>query len=176
MKSAILVIDVQRGYFDRVPPPADADATIARINALTSRGRKAGVPVIYVQHGAQYASGTPPWELDPRLAPDPRDHRVRKNTPDSFHRTELGDLLASLGVKSLIICGYATEGCVDSTVRRAAALGYDVTIAADAHTTDDKPHASAARIREHHNAALSDLTSFEGRIAAIDSAAIALGG
>ena len=74
----------------------------------------------------------------------------------------------------VIVCGYATEGCVDTTIRRAAALGYEVTIAADAHTTDDQPHASAAQIREHHNATLSNLTSFGPKIRAVSSSDVEL--
>jgi nicotinamidase-related amidase len=174
MKSAVVIIDVQRGYFDAEPRPAEADAVIARINQLTARARRAGVPVIFVQHEAQFAFGSPGWELERQLQVKPGDHKVRKTTPDSFLRTELEELLSRLGVSRLIVCGYATEGCVDTTIRRAAALGYEVTIAADAHTTDDKPHASAAQIREHHNASLSDLTSFGPQIRAVNSADIEL--
>lgn len=176
MKTAVIVIDVQQGYFDRQPPPADADIVIARINALTARARDAGVPVIFVQHEAQYEFGSPAWRLERRLRDEPGDYRIRKSTPDSFLRTDLDDLLTKLVVSRLIVCGYATEGCVDSTIRRAAALGYEVTIAADAHTTDDKPHATAEQIRAHHNAALSDLTSFGPVIRAIESLEIALDG
>jgi len=176
MKTAVVVIDVQQGYFDRRPPPADADIVIARINALTSRARTAGIPVIFVQHEAQYEFGSPDWQLERRLKTDTEDYRVRKSTPDSFLRTDLEDLLAKLGISRLIVCGYATEGCVDSTIRRAAALGYEVAIAADAHTTDDKPHATAEQIRVHHNAALSDLTSFGPVIRAVESSEIDFGG
>ena len=175
MKSAVVIIDVQRGYFDAEPRPADADAVIARINALTSRARQAGVPVVFVQHEAQFEFGSPGWELERQLQVGPGDHKIRKATPDSFLRTELAELLSTLGATHLIVCGYATEGCVDTTIRRAAALGYEVTIAGDAHTTDDKPHASAGQIREHHNAALSDLTSFGPKIRAVRSTDIELG-
>jgi nicotinamidase-related amidase len=160
MTSALLIIDVQQGYFDSEPPPADADVVIGRINALSGSARSAGVPVIFVQHDAQYPAGTAEWELERRLHVEPEDHRVRKSTPDSFLGTDLEELLSSLGISRLVICGYASEGCVDTSVRRAAALGYQVTIAGNAHTTNDRPHASARWIREHHNVVLSDLTSF----------------
>ncbi|MGH9846895.1 MAG: cysteine hydrolase family protein [Blastocatellia bacterium] len=175
MKSAVIIIDVQRGYFDTEPRPADADAVIARINRLTSRARKASVPVVFVQHEAQYEFGSLGWDLEQQLHVEPGDHKIRKTTPDSFLRTDLGELLSTLGVSRLIVCGYATEGCVDTTIRRAAALGYEVTIAGDAHTTDDKPHASAAQIRVHHNYILSDLTSFGPRISAVNASDIEFG-
>jgi nicotinamidase-related amidase len=63
---------------------------------------------------------------------------------------------------------------VDTTTRRAAGLGYHVVLAADAHTSHDKPHATGAKIREHHNATLSDITSFGVPIRAVASADIAL--
>ena len=50
MNLALLVIDVQRGLFDPQPPPADADAVVERINALSAKAREAGMPVVFVQH------------------------------------------------------------------------------------------------------------------------------
>jgi hypothetical protein len=47
-----------------------------------------------------------------------------------------------------------------------------VTIAADAHTTHDKPHADATLIRKHHNATLSNIGSFGPRISAIPVASL----
>ena len=47
-----------------------------------------------------------------------------------------------------------------------------MTLAADAHTTHDKPHAPGARIREHHNATLPAISSFGVRIQALPAAAI----
>jgi len=113
-------------------------------------------------------------DLERQLQVGPGDSKIRKSTPDSFLRTELDELLSTLKVTRLIVCGYASEGCVDTTIRRAAALGFEVTIAGDAHTTDDKPHLSAAQIREHHNATLSDLTSFGPKISVVKSSDITL--
>lgn len=178
MNSALIVIDVQRALFETSPPPFEAADVLARINALADRARAAGAPVIYVQHespGTLMAHGEPGWELDTRLTPADDDIRVRKTTPDSFLRTGLGQALADAGVTRLVVCGYATEFCVDTTVRRAAGLGMPVTLAADAHTTHDKPHASGARIRAHHNATLPAISSFGVKIAAVPAADIFAG-
>jgi nicotinamidase-related amidase len=175
MASALLVIDVQRGLFDTRPPPAEADAVIARINALAERARAAGAAVIFVQHeaaGTPLQHGGEGWALDPRLQVRDGDRYVRKTTPDSFLRTDLQAQLQALGVDRLVVAGYASEFCVDTSVRRAAALGYPVTVAADAHTTHDKPHADAAFIRAHHNLTLADVTSFGPAIRAQAAEAI----
>jgi len=47
-----------------------------------------------------------------------------------------------------------TQYCIDTTCRRAVSLGYDVTLAADAHTTADMPKLNVEQIVEHHNALL----------------------
>jgi nicotinamidase-related amidase len=160
MKQALLVIDVQRGLFAAGRRPFDAVAVIDRINSLTARARAKGIAVIFVQHehpGSPLQFGAENWRLEEHLVVCERDTFLRKSTPDSFLRTNLGDLLAEWHIEQLVICGYASEFCVDTTTRRAAALGYAVILVADAHTTHDKPHASGAEIRAHHNATLSSL-------------------
>jgi nicotinamidase-related amidase len=162
MSLALIVIDVQRGLFDPVPRPAEAEEVIARINVLATRARAADAPVIFVQHerAGDLEPDSAGWALQDRLQVEPGDHRIRKTTPDAFLRTGLDEVLAFSGVDQLVICGYATEFCVDTTTRSAAAHGYGVILATDAHTTHDKPHASAAQIRAHHNATLPAITSF----------------
>ncbi len=175
MSLALIVIDVQHGLFATDPPPAEAAAVIERINRLTAQARNDGVPVIFVQHEREggMEPGSANWQLDGRLHVEGEDRRLRKTTPDAFLRTGLEEVLSFLGVEELVLCGYATEFCVDTTTRSAAAHGYRVTLAADAHTTHDKRHASAAQIRDHHNATLPDITSFGPRIRALATEEIA---
>jgi nicotinamidase-related amidase len=47
--------------------------------------------------------------------------------------------------------------------RRALALGYEVVLVADAHSTVDNGVLSAAQIIAHHNTTLSNITSFGPR-------------
>ena len=175
MKSALLIIDVQRGLFDDAPHPHDAQHVIERINSLAAKARAAAAPVVFIQHeraSGFLECGSTGWQLEPRLVVLEGDVLLRKTTPDSFLRTTLGEQLAAWGAQQVVICGYASEYCVDTTTRRAAALGFAVTLAADAHTTHDKPHAPAALISAHHNATLSALTSFGPRIQAVPSSDI----
>jgi nicotinamidase-related amidase len=48
--------------------------------------------------------GAEGWQLDERLAVQPEDIRVRKTTPDSFHKTELQSLLQARNVEKLVVC------------------------------------------------------------------------
>lgn len=172
MNSAVLVIDLQAGLFAEDGKPFDFENTIQRINSLTDHARKNHLPVIFVQHEqaeGPLKKGEPGWELIPELDREPHDLVVRKTTPNAFLRTNLEKLLGEKKVTNLIVCGYATEFCVDSTVRGAAALGYSVQIASDGHTTHDKEHAPAEYIRKHHNETLSSITSFGVEISAAET-------
>lgn len=175
MNRALLIIDVQRGLFDDAPRPYEAEAVLARINALSARARDAGVPVVYIQHeraGGFLEFGSESWQLQRGLQIERSDHVMRKTTPDSFLGTELRGLLERWQTREVVICGYASEFCVDTTTRRAAALGFAVTLVSDAHTTHDRPHASGELIRAHHNYTLEHLTSFPARIRATPAAEV----
>lgn len=177
MKHAVLVIDIQNALVNPVPKPFEIDAVMQRINQVTKLARSINTPVIFIQHECPNSiveHGTEGWQLPSDLAVDATDHIVRKTTPDSFLRTNLEELLRSLEVKNVTICGYASEFCVDTTVRRAAALGFNVQIVSDAHTTHDKEHASACDIRKHHNATLRNVTSFGSKITSIPAKNIEL--
>jgi nicotinamidase-related amidase len=173
MSVALLVIDVQEALF--TPKPALADPVVARINALAARARQAGVPVFFIQHETKaepLRQGSPGWALYHGLEFKQGDQTVFKTTPDSYLGTGLDERLRQAGVATVVICGYATEFCVDTTTRRSAALGYDVMLVADGHTTHDKAHADAAQIVAHHNATLPDITSFGPKIRAVPAAEV----
>ena len=156
-KTALVVIDTQVGMFETpgVPPVPDGERLLERIEGLIQQAREAGVAVIHVRHadgpGHPLESGTEGWEIHPRVAPTGGEPVVDKETPDSFLRTTLQDELESRGIGRLVLAGMQTEYCVDTTCRRAFALGYDVTLAADAHGTWDEGGLSADQIVAHHN-------------------------
>ena len=177
MSTALLIIDVQRALCSGEWAAFDIGPVIERINALAARARAAGAPVVLVQHeedaGPLRADGEG-WQLADALVTAPADLRLRKATPDSFHRTELQRLLQERGVDALVVCGLQSDFCVDTTVRRALALGYDVTLAADAHTTLDNGVLTAAQITAHHNATLAQMGGFGPRMAVVPAAEVPL--
>ncbi|WP_299022910.1 cysteine hydrolase family protein, partial [uncultured Photobacterium sp.] len=158
-----VVIDVQRVLFEGDSQPFAADEVVHNINQLTDKARNSNVPVVFVQHeqpGTEIEFGSEGWQLQSDLNVLKTDTFIRKTTPDSFLRTNLQDVLSDSGVTNLLVCGYASEFCVDTTIRRAAGLGYSVQLIADAHTTHDKEHATGEQIRTHHNATLPNISSF----------------
>jgi nicotinamidase-related amidase len=166
MSTVLLVIDVQQALCSGEYAAFDIGRVIDRINLLMAAARTAAAPVILVQHEEEHGllrHGTPGWQLAEGLALQPDDTRIRKTTPDSFNRTELQALLQQRGVTRLAVCGLQSDFCVDTTVRRALALGYEVSLAADAHSTLDNGVLSAAQIIAHHNTTLGNIESFGPR-------------
>jgi len=163
MATAVLVIDVQQALCHGPWAAWEAEVLIGRINGVNARARAAGVPVVFIQHEDDHPllrPGSTGWQLADGLVADDGDLRVRKTTPDSFHRTELKALLDRLGVDHLVVCGLQTEYCVDTTTRRALALGYPVTLVSDGHSTLPNGVLSAEQIRAHHNQTLGGMDSF----------------
>jgi nicotinamidase-related amidase/uncharacterized damage-inducible protein DinB len=171
--TALLVIDVQQGLCEGEGAAWDCEGLFARINALSQGARAAGCPVIWVQHqDAQLVPDSPAWQLPAALHTAAADLRVRKTTPDAFLRTPLQQLLQQHGVQHLVVCGMHTEFCVDTTVRRAMALGYPVTLAGDAHTSAGHADATPQQVVAHHNATLSNISSFGPRVSVVQTAQV----
>ena len=173
MKTAVLVIDMQQGLCQGPGAAFDTAGTIQRINIVTAKARAAGAPVIFVQHESDsryLARDSEEWALASDLVVDARDLKIRKTTPDSFLRTDLEPLLRSMGVRTVVICGMHTEFCVDTTTRRALALGFPVTLVSDAHTSAGNSAITAPQVIAHHNATLTNIGSFGPRVKAVLSA------
>jgi nicotinamidase-related amidase len=177
MNTAVLVIDVQQGLCEGDGAAFEAARTVDRINEVTAKARDAGRPVIFIQHesGSGYLEhGSAAWQLAHGLEALPDDLRVRKTAADSFHRTNLQDVLQAHGIAELVICGMHTEFCVDTTTRRALALGYPVTLVEDAHTSSGNAALSAPQVIAHHNITLSNLSSFGPRVRLVATADLRL--
>jgi nicotinamidase-related amidase len=166
-RRAVLVIDVQQGLCEGKYEAFDAAGVIGRINEVTAKARAAGAMVVIIQHeeaGGPLAHGSEGWQLPRALETAPTDTFLRKTATDSFHKTELDALLRSRGIEELVICGIQSDFCVDTTTRRALALGYPGVLVSDGHTTLDNTHLTAAQIIAHHSETLSNITSFGPRI------------
>ena len=152
---AVIVIDVQQMFFSGPSPAYRGNEVIDGINRLTAAARKANAPVFFVQHESDangpLARGSDAWQLPAALERAQADASIYKTVGDSFHATPLADQLRQRDIDSVVICGYASEFCVNATARRAELLGLRTTVVADLHTTQDKPHLAADKIVEHQN-------------------------
>lgn len=134
-RTALLVVDVQNGV---VADAFERDRVVATIGGLVDRARAGEVPVVWVQHSDDdMPQGSPAWEIVPELAPADGEPLVHKRFGDSFEETDLEERLAEHGVGRLVVTGAQTDACIRSTLHGALVRGYDTTLVADAHTTED---------------------------------------
>jgi nicotinamidase-related amidase len=133
--TALVVIDVQNGV---VAGAYDRDAVVANISALVDRARTEGVAVVWVQHSSEdLPRDSDPWQYVPELERRGSEALVHKKYGDSFEETDLEAVLADRGIGRLVIVGAQTDECVRATLHGAIVRGYDTTLVADAHTTED---------------------------------------
>ncbi len=162
-RTALLIIDVQTGLFQSATPPFAAEEVLTNINQLTSRAREAGGLIVFFQHDGSTDDGIEPgsagWHLDPRLAVSPTDRALRKTACDAFYQTELENLLRANAIETTVVAGYATDFCIDATVRNATSRDFNVIVVADAHTTNDGPVIRAEQARQHFNWAWENCTA-----------------
>jgi nicotinamidase-related amidase len=166
MTTALLIIDIQHALCSGEEAAFGIDSVIEKVNALSGRARASHLPVILVQHEEDDGSlqfGHEGWALAEGLVTAAEDIRVRKRTPNSFHQTELHQLLQERAVSHVVICGLQTEFCVDTTIRQALPLGYNVTLVSDAHSTTDGA-LRAEQVIAHHNRTLRWMTSYGPRM------------
>jgi nicotinamidase-related amidase len=175
MHTALLVIDVQQALCSGEYKAFESERVIERINSVTLKARSVGAPVIMIQHeslGGPLDYGTDGWKLADGLRVLGSDILMRKKATDSFHQTELQNILQDRGIKDLVICGLQSEFCVDTTTRRALALGYPVILVADGHSTLNNSVLSAAQISAHHNETLANISSFGPRAKAVSASEV----
>ena len=150
----LVVIDMQEGL-RAGDAKRDLPAVIERVNRLADRVRGRGASVVFIQHeggaGDDFAPGAPGWKILGSVRRAPADHVVAKTLNDAFHGTTLASCLDDIGARRILVSGWATDLCVDSTVRSAAARGYRVVVVSDCHTVSDRPHMDAEKVIEHHH-------------------------
>jgi nicotinamidase-related amidase len=161
---AVIVVDMQVGLHDGTVKH-DLDGVIDRINRLTARTRQHGGAVIWIRHcgkpGEDFARDSRGWAFLPELHQHMNDIVVEKTLNDPFAGTTLGSVLDRLTPERVLVTGWATDFCVDATVRAAVSRGHRVVVVADAHTLADRPHLSAVRIIEHHHYVWRNLIAAE---------------
>ena len=166
---AMIVVDMQAGLLDG-GRKHDLPGVIDHINALTAMVRRQGGRVIWIRHcgrpGDGFAPGTPGWEFLPALIREQGDTVVEKILNDPFTGTPLRQTLEQLAPDRVLVAGWATDFCVDATIRSAVSHGHHVVVVGDGHTLSDRPHLDAPTVMRHHHFVWSGLiTSRSIRIA-----------
>ena len=148
-KTALVVIDLQKGVVGRQTAPHGADGVVKKAAAIAAAFRKNGIPVFLVRVAfsadgkdmlrpvvdAPWRTQTPPpdWtELVQEMGPKPGDFVITKHQWGAFYGTELELALRRRGITSIVLCGIATNIGVESTARFAFEYGFNQIFAEDA--------------------------------------------
>jgi nicotinamidase-related amidase len=157
-KTALVVIDLQKGIVRRQTAPYTPDAVVKNATALTEAFRKNGMPVFLVRvtpspdgkdalHpivDTAWPMQTPPpdWaDIVPEIGPKQGDFVITKHQWGAFYGTELDLQFRRRGITTMVLCGIATNIGVESTARFAFEYGYNQIFAEDAM--------SALSVEEH---------------------------
>ena len=156
-KPALLVIDLYELAYQGGPRPVSelqatypsscgevAFAAIPPTQRLFAAARAAGLPVFYTTGDARpeakpKALGATRrrktqlednvWDIRPEFAPQDGDVVITKQRASGFFGTPLQAHLQQLGIRSLVVCGESTSGCVRASCVDAYSLGFHVTVA-----------------------------------------------
>jgi len=171
--------------WDRIKSVAEANNCIPHMLQLLTVARKVGVRVFYAMHHRYRPGDYETWkytapiqkaawsrktfeygtwggEFRAEFAPQPGDIVAQEHWCSSgFANTDLDLLLKRHGTQKLIVTGLIAHTCVESTVRFAVELGYDVTLVEDATADYSDEFMHAALVTNLPNYASAIVTTKE---------------
>jgi nicotinamidase-related amidase len=135
-RPAVLVIDLAIYWLDpRRQIGSNLDAVVHAACQVLRAARAARVPIFFTSYAHDPAKPPSPhdrklkielpadaagwFELDPRLERRPTEMVIKKNYASAFKGTNLHEMLAGLGIDTLIVVGVSTSHCVYATCRDA---------------------------------------------------------
>ncbi len=171
MSRALLVIDVQREYFDGALPIRHPAGHLETILSVMDEAAKHKVPTAVVRHhqpdpdSPMFRLNSDMWQLHPEVAERPHDHLLDKQLPGSFTNTDLDAWLKSLQADTVTIAGYMTQMCCDTTARQAFHHGYKVEFLNDATgTLDVQNEAGSVTAEQLHESILVSQQMFISQV------------
>lgn len=141
----------------------DAEQVIAR---LLAAWREAGRPIFHVRHessnpeSSYYALG-PGSPFKPEAMPLPGEAVIVKRVHSAFIGTDLERRLREAGIGTLVVAGVITNNSVETTVRMAANLGFDVRLVEDGCFTFARPD-YAGHLRSAEEVHAMSLANMDG--------------
>jgi nicotinamidase-related amidase len=153
-KTALVVIDLQKGIVSMPAKPYESKYVIANAAKMADVFRKNNMPVFLVRVSGSpdgkdrlnpIVDGENPWgkrempadwaEIVPQMGPKEGDFVITKKQWGAFFGTELDLQLRRRKIDTIVLCGIATNIGVESTARFAFEYGYQQIFAEDACAT-----------------------------------------
>ncbi len=176
--TALLIVDVQNDFVSPKGSAAQrgddisaAQAMVPSLVRLIDEARRVSLPVIYIKTTHGEWTDSPSWiyrksqqgalntcregtwgaEFYQGISPLPGERVVIKHRYSAFINTDLNTVLKAKGIQSVMVCGVATNVCVETTTRDAYMFDYYVTMVEDCSAAyDPKLHETTLEnIRRH---------------------------
>ena len=170
-ESALIMIDCQNTYREGIMKLEGVEHALEEGKKLLDRARAKGIPIFHIRHDSGPGS---PYDIHDHIgaiadivAPIEGEPVITKNFPNSFVQTDLDEQLKAKGVKNIILAGFMTHMCVNSTAHGGFNLGYAPTVVASA--TASRPLQAAngkvLSAQEVHDGALASTRDFYAAVA-----------
>lgn len=172
-KTALIIIDMQKGMGSSSLPPRNNPGAEANIARLCAAWRESGNPVVSVRHISRsttsaFAPGQSGVEFQERFLPLATEHVVEKNVPDAFIHTGLERWLHARDIRSLVIVGVSTNNSVEASARTAGNLGFSAVVVSDA-TFAFEQRDFGGTLRSAEDVHLMALSNLQGEYAEVRS-------
>ena len=137
--SALIMVDCQNTYRRGIMQLTNVEPAIEEAQKLLQMARDLKVPIIHIQHdagvGTPYDVTAEIGAISDEVAPKNGEAVVTKNYPNAFIATPLEAQLKALGIENIVLAGFMTHMCINSTARGAFNLGFKPTVVASACAT-----------------------------------------
>ncbi len=137
--SALIMIDCQNTYRTGVMQLTNVEEALKEARKLLELARELKIPVFHIRHdggeGSPYDIRTEIGAISDEVAPIAGESVITKNYPNSFVLTDLDTQLKATGVKNIVLAGFMTHMCINSTAHGGFNLGYSPTVVASATAT-----------------------------------------
>ncbi len=159
--SALIMVDCQNTYRRGVMQLTHVEPAILEAQKLLTMARDLKIPVIHIQHdagvGTPYDVSADIGAISLEVAPKSGEAVVVKNYPNAFWQTDLEAQLKALGIENVVLAGFMTHVCIDSTARGAFNLGFKPTVVASACATRSLigPQGKVIEAQAMHDSALA---------------------
>lgn len=157
MKEALIVIDVQNIYTNKESElfVKGNSKIVSNINKLITKFRNEEKLIIFIKHQhksdlsdlgrmfdfagecdeTQFIEGDMETEFDKHLKIRKKDKVIIKTRYDAFEKTNLEEILKENNIQKVLICGFMTNFCCETTARTAQGKDYFVDFIVDATGT-----------------------------------------
>lgn len=159
--SALVMIDCQNTYRSGIMQLTGVEEALQEAQKLLHMARALKIPVFHIRHdagpGTPYDVNASIGAIADEVAPVASEAVITKNYPNAFIQTDLDAQLKATGVKNLVLAGFMTHMCINSTAHGAFNLGYNVAVVASATATRPLQAASGKVLsaQEVHDGAIA---------------------